>query len=370
MRIGIPRETLIDEYRVGLLPEHTKQLVQSGHQVFIETDAGTGINVDNDLYKKNGCQIIESSEKLYETSELIVKVKEPSMQECQLITDKHILFAYLHLASSETLTNKLLATKCTAIAYETISDGNELPLLKPMSEIAGQLAIQFGARCLMRHKGGKGILLGGIDSAAPAKVVVIGAGTVGYQAILIAIGLQADVVVMDISLPRLDALTKIFGEKIRTVHANSTNIAKEIVFADMIVGAALIPGAASPILLTKKQLLDLQPLTVLVDVAIDQGGCFESSLPTTHTTPSFVEHNIIHCCIRNLPGCVPVSATQALTAVTFPYIKKLADGGLEGLAHEDGFLNGINVHNGEVTNEALASLFDLPYIKPQTLFNN
>lgn len=362
MKIGIPKQTLADEYRVSLLPKHVKRLIADDHQVYVEKNAGLGIAINDDQYKEAGAVIINTASEVFEIATLIIKVKEPSLSECQYIKKHHIIFTFLHLASHPKLTKKLIEIGCTAIAYETIEGDEGLPLLKPMSEIAGQLAIQYGARCLLKNFGGKGLLLGGFLNAPPAKVVIIGMGTVGYQACIMALGMQANVVDMDVSISRLEALGQEFGNKINTVLSSPETIFEQIKDADMIVGAALIPGAASPVLLQIEDLSKLQPNTVLVDVAIDQGGCFASSRPTSHRDPSFIQDDIIHCCISNLPGCVPITATNALTNSTFPYVLKLANGGVACLREDQYFRSGINIHAGKVTNQAIASEFGTPFI--------
>lgn len=364
MLIGVPKEIKNHEYRIGIMPAGVRELVDKGHEVLVEYDAGHAIGLTNDLYQQAGATIIKSAKTIYDRAELIVKVKEPQPQERQWLKPGQILFAYLHLAADKQQTQDLINSGATCIAYETVTDKQGgLPLLAPMSEIAGRLAIQMGSRALESHHGGKGILLGGVPGVAPAKVLVLGGGVVGEQAARMAIGLGADTTIFDINVARLRQLDAHFGPLLKTQFASKDNIEQAIKSADLVVGAVLIPGAAAPKLLTKAMLSTMQPASVLVDVAIDQGGCFETSKPTSHENPTYIEQGIIHYCVTNMPGAVARTATNAITNVTLPYIKTLADKTIESALKEDKLLRaGLNIYKQSVIKKSVANVHGFPYI--------
>ena len=363
MLIGVPKEIKNHEYRVGMTPAGVQELVQQGHEVLIEHLAGNAIGLNDELYEQAGATIINSAKTIYDRAELIVKVKEPQPQERQWLRPGQILFAYLHLAADKQQTQDLLDSGATCIAYETVTDKHGgLPLLAPMSEIAGRLAIQMGSRALESNHGGKGVLLGGVPGIAPAKVLVLGGGVVGEQAARMSLGLGADTTIFDINLPRLRQLDTHFGPLLKTQFASQDNIEQAIQSVDLVVGAVLIPGAAAPKLLTKAMLSTMKQAAVLVDVAIDQGGCFETSKPTSHDNPTYTEQGIIHYCVTNMPGAVAQTATYALTNVTLPYIKALANKGLKQALCEDEYLReGLTIHENKVTHQAVATAYQYQY---------
>jgi len=357
MLIGVPKEIKNHEYRVGITPAGVRELVDKGHKVLIEHLAGDAIGLTDTLYEQAGATIIHSAKTIYDRAELIVKVKEPQPQERQWLRPGQILFAYLHLAADKQQTQDLLDSGATCIAYETVTDKQGgLPLLAPMSEIAGKLAIQMGSRALENSQGGKGVLLGGVPGVSPAKVIILGGGVVGEQAARMAIGLGADTTIFDINVARLRQLDAHFGPLLKTQFASKDNIEQAIKSADLVVGAVLIPGAAAPKLLTKAMLSTMKPASVLVDVAIDQGGCFETSKPTSHDKPTYIEQRVIHYCVTNMPGAVAQTATYALTNVTLPYIKALTNKGLKQALNEDEYLRaGLSIHKNKVVHQALAT---------------
>jgi alanine dehydrogenase len=364
MIIGVPKEIKHQEHRVGMVPASVCELVNHGHTVLVETLAGAGIGIDDSTYQKAGAQIVTSTEEIFSTSEMIIKVKEPQANECKLLRENQILFTYLHLAPDPEQTEGLLASGCTAIAYETVTCAKgQLPLLSPMSEVAGRLSIQAGAQCLEKHHGGSGILLGGVPGVQPANVLVIGGGVVGTHAIAMAIGQQAQVSVLDKSVAQLRHLNMHFGAKLNTIYATQEALESLVPFADLVIGAVLVPGATAPKLLTRDMLRTMRPGSVVVDVAIDQGGCFETSRPTTHKAPTFVEEGILHYCVANMPGAVPRTAAFALNNATLPYICALANKGYNrALLENEHFLNGLNVHKGMLTNRAVAESLNLPCV--------
>lgn len=372
MKIGVPKEIKSQEFRVGLVPSSVHALTDAGHQVFIEKDAGIGTGIQDSDYIAVGATIIPDAKQIYAHSELIVKVKEPQSSEWPLIQKHHTLFAYLHLAPDAKQTQALLKSGCTAIAYETVtSPDGSLPLLGPTSQVAGRLSIQAGAHALEKSKGGSGILLGGVPGVVPGKVVVIGAGQVGEQAVQIALGMEANVTVLDTSAVRLRELQTQYGQRLTTVFSTPEAIEAEAINADLVIGAVLIPGAAAPKLLSRAVLKKMRPGSVLVDVAIDQGGCFESSRPTTHQHPTFIEDDIVHYCVVNMPGAVPRTSTFALNNATLPYVLKLAHHGIQhALLEDEYFLTGLNIHQGLVTHPAVAENLGYHFTPPHEALAN
>ncbi len=362
MSIGVPKEIKDQEYRVGLVPSSVQELKSFGHDVFIETQAGAGIDISDNDYREAGATIVQTAQEVFDKAKLIIKVKEPQSQETALLKPDHILFTYLHLAPNKILTQQLLASGCTAIAYETVTDLNGgLPLLAPMSEVAGRMSIQAGAHCLEKTQGGRGILLGGVPGLKPAKVVILGGGVVGTNAATMAVGLEAHVVVIDKSLPRLRALNSIFANKIDTVYATHLAIEKAILTADLVIGAVLVPGAEAPKLLTKKMVASMQKGSVLIDVSIDQGGCFESSRPTSYSHPTYIESGVVHYCVTNMPGGVPRTSTFALNHATLPFVLELANKGCQQALRDNAYLlQGLNIYEGQVTHQAVAKALGYP----------
>lgn len=360
MRIGVPKEIKPQEYRVGLLPSGVRELIAAGHHVCIETQAGNGIGVPDADYIAAGATIAASAAEAFAV-DLIVKVKEPQVHECALLRPGQVLFAYLHLAADAAQAAALLRSGVTAIAYETVTakDGS-LPLLTPMSEVAGRMAVQVGAMCLEKAHGGAGILLGGVTGVAPANVVILGGGVAGTNAALIAAGMQASVTVVDASLPRLRQLDAQFGGRVRTAFSTAAAIEALLTDADLVIGTVLIPGAAAPKLVTRPMLKTMQAGSVLVDVSIDQGGCFATSRPTTHADPTFIVDGIVHYCVANIPGAVPRTSTFALTHATLPFIKQLANNGLQLATLDTPLKHGVNVHGGAITHAAVAQALHLP----------
>lgn len=356
MFIGVPKEIKVQEYRVGLTPAAVREVVAHGHRVLVETGAGAGIGYDDGAYRAVGAEIAENAEAVFGKTEMIVKVKEPQEVECRRLRPGQILFTYLHLAPDPKQTELLQQSGATAIAYETVTDrAGRLPLLAPMSEIAGRMAIQVGAVTLQKVNGGSGVLLGGVPGVLPGKVAVIGGGVVGANAARMAYGLGADVTILDKSLPRLADLDALFGPGIKTAYATAENIESIALQADVVVGAVLVPGATAPHLISRAQLSKMRPGSVLVDVAIDQGGCFETSKPTTHSEPTYVVDQIVHYCVANMPGGVPRSSTQALNNATLPYVLAIAGRGWrDALAQDSGLARGLNIHDGRITHPEVA----------------
>jgi len=365
MRIGSPREIKIHEYRVGLTPAGVGELVAHGHEVWIETDAGAGIGVSDEAYRKAGAQIAASPEALFSRVELVVKVKEPQPRECALLSEGQTLFTYLHLAPDPQQARALLASGCIAIAYETVIDAQGgLPLLAPMSEVAGRMAIQAGAHALEKSQGGIGVLLGGVPGVAPAEVLVIGGGVVGTHAARVAVGMGARVTVLDRSLARLKQVDEMFEGRLVTLYSTRDAIERCTASADLVIGAVLVPGAAAPRLVTREHLRNMKRGAVIVDVAIDQGGCFETSRPTTHDAPTYVEEGVVHYCVANMPGGVARTSTFALTNATLPYVLALADKGIARALLDDAHLReGLNVHTGHITHRAVAEALGLEHRK-------
>ena len=355
MRIGVPKEIKIHEYRVGLTPDAAARLTREGHRVLVETNAGAGVGFDDAEYTAAGAEIAGDADTVFGAAEMIVKVKEPQLEECARLSPGQILFTYLHLAADPEQARALMRSGATAIAYETVTDPNgTLPLLKPMSCIAGRMATQVGAHYL-EMPSGRGLLLGGVPGVAPARVVVVGAGVAGTNALEMAVGMQADVTVLDINLVRLEELATRFGNRIRTLYSTPEVIAREVQDADLVIGSVLIPGASAPKLVTREMVQSMRPGSVLVDIAIDQGGCFETSLPTCHADPVYVDSGVVHYAVTNMPGAVPRTATLALTNATMPHVLSLARSGWRQAVQRDPHLrNGINVSAGEIKHRAVA----------------
>ena len=356
MRVGVPKEIKSQEFRVGLTPASVRELMAHGHEVLVETAAGLGSGIADRDYTKVGAEIASSAEDVFEQSELIVKVKEPQPEECALLSQGQVLFTYLHLAPDRNLTELLLDSGVTAIAYETVTGpGNSLPLLAPMSEIAGRLSIQAGAHCLERVQGGQGILLGGVPGVAPAKVLIIGGGTVGDHAATLARGMGADVTLLDRSVARLRQLDSDYEGTIKCVYSTAETIEEYALQADLIVGAVLVPGATTPHVLSEETIRQMKTGAVVVDVAIDQGGCFETSRVTTHHEPTYVVEGVVHYCVANMPGIVPRTSTLALNNATLPFVAAIADHGLkDALLSDPDLANGLNVYQGKIAHEAVA----------------
>jgi alanine dehydrogenase len=361
MKVGVPREIKNHEYRVGLVPASVRELTQRGHEVFVESKAGHGIGVEDGEYQAVGATILPDAEGVFDTAEMIVKVKEPQAVERAMLKEHHTLFTYLHLAPDAPQTEDLINSGACCIAYETVTDDTgQLPLLAPMSEVAGRLSIQAGAWCLEKARGGSGVLLGGVPGVEPANVVIIGGGTVGFNACQMAVGLGANVAVLDRSSKVMRYLDAIFASRIETVFSNADAIERHIRGADLVVGGVLIPGAAAPKLVTRDHLSIMRKGSVLVDVAIDQGGCFETSKATTHAEPTYIVDDIVHYCVANMPGAVGRTSTFALCNATTNWVRRLADLGVVGALAEKGSLReAINIHRGKLTNAAVAEAFGM-----------
>ncbi|MET0291293.1 MAG: alanine dehydrogenase [Steroidobacteraceae bacterium] len=362
MRIAVPKEIKNREYRVSLTPAGVRELTASGHSVVVETGAGAGAGFADAAYLAAGATLEADVAELFAAAELVVKVKEPQPLECERLKPGQTLFTYLHLAADRAQADALLESGCTAIAYETITaaDGS-LPLLAPMSEIAGRMSMQVAATCLQKATGGAGVLLGGVPGVAPGRVVVLGGGVAGGHAAQIAVGLGAQVTVLDRSLPRLRELSARFGSALHTVYSTQDAVEESVQQADVVIGSVLIRGEAAPRLVTRAMVAGMRPGSVLVDIAIDQGGCFETSRPTTHDAPSFVEEGIVHYCVTNMPGAVPRTSTAALTHATLPYVRALADKGVAAaLSSDPHFRRGLNVADGEIRSEPVARALGLP----------
>jgi len=367
MKIGCPKEIKPQEYRVGITPHAAREAVQHGHEVLIEQGAGLGAGFSDDTYTAAGARIVDGAQAVFAEAEMVVKVKEPQAVERALLRQGQVLFTYLHLAPDPEQTADLLKSGATCIAYETVTDRfGGLPLLAPMSEVAGRLAPQVGAWSLQKANGGRGVLMGGVPGVLPAKVMVIGGGVVGTHAAKIATGMGADVTVLDRSLPRLRYLDEVFGRDFKTLYASAGNTAELLVEADMVIGAVLVPGAAAPKLVSRAQLSTMKPGAVIVDVAIDQGGCFETSRATTHQNPIYEVDGIVHYCVANMPGAVARTSTLALGNATLPFMLALADKGWRQACSDDPhLLAGLNVHAGHLTYAAVAEALGLAAISPQ-----
>lgn len=367
MIIGCPKEIKPQEFRVGVTPNAAQEAIAHGHTVLIEAGAGLGAGFEDAAYVDAGAQIEATAKDIFAKADMIVKVKEPQPVERQMLREGQLLFTYLHLAPDPAQTKDLLASGCTAIAYETVTDANGgLPLLAPMSEVAGRLAPQVGAWTLQKANGGRGVLMGGVPGVGPARVMVIGGGVVGTHAAKIAAGMGADVTVLDRSLPRMRYLDDVFGGQFKTQFASVGNIAELAMQADMVIGAVLIPGAAAPKLITREQLSTMKPGAALVDVAIDQGGCFETSKATTHADPVYVVDGIMHYCVANMPGAVARTSTIALGNATLPFMLALADKGWKQACEDDPhLLNGLNAHAGQLTYDAVGKALGIDVLSPQ-----
>ncbi len=361
MLVGVPREIKVHEYRVGLTPEAVAELVHHGHQVLVQSAAGAGIGADDSAYEAVGARIADDARALYGQAEMVVKVKEPQPAECAMLRGGQVLFTYLHLAADPRQAEGLLRSGCTAIAYETVTDaGGRLPLLAPMSEVAGRMAIQVGAVALQKAGGGRGVLLGGVPGVAPGHVVVLGGGSVGTHAARMAAGLGARVTILDQSLPRLRELDEFLGGRVQTQYATRHALESAVLEADLVVGAVLVPGAAAPKLVSRATVRRMRGGAVVVDVAIDQGGCFETSRPTTHDQPTYVDEGVVHYCVSNMPGAVARTSTYALSHATLPLVVDLADKGWRRACREDPhLLDGLNVHGGHITHPAVARALGL-----------
>ncbi|HEV3180692.1 MAG TPA: alanine dehydrogenase [Steroidobacteraceae bacterium] len=361
MRIGVPREIKVQEYRVGLVPAGVRELIAAGHQVIIESGAGNGIGVDDAQFRESGAAIAPRAAEVFEHADMIIKVKEPQPVECQMLRPGQVLFTYLHLAADPVQAQGLMKSGATAIAYETVTAPNgSLPLLTPMSEVAGRMSIQVGAASLQKANGGRGVLLGGVPGVPPAKVVILGGGVSGTHAAEMAVGLRADVTVVDRSVDRLRELSAMFGASLRTTYSTTETIERLVREADLVVGAVLVAGAAAPKLVTRAMVKTMKAGAVLVDISIDQGGCFETSHPTTHAEPTFLVDGVVHYCVANMPGAVPRTSTFALTNATLPYVRALADLGWQAAFRRDaGLAAGLNVHAGEITHEVVARALGL-----------
>lgn len=363
MKIGVPKEIKVHEYRVGLTPPSVAELVAAGHEVFVETGAGLGIDFDDSAYIAVGAKTLGSAAEVFAAADMIVKVKEPQPQEIALLEARHTLFTYLHLAADKPQALGLMASGATCIAYETVTSHNRsLPLLKPMSEVAGRMSVQVGAHYLEKEQGGRGILLGGVPGVAPARVAILGGGVSGLNAAQMAVGLRADVTIYDISNDRLAELDTHFGNSIKTAYASKAAIAAAVANAHLVIGAVLVPGAAAPKLVTREMLKTMKRGAVLVDIAIDQGGCFETSRATTHADPVYVEEGIIHYCVANMPGAVARTSAFALNNATLPFALKLANLGAEAAMAADPHLAaGLNVSGGKIRHQAVAEALNLPF---------
>ncbi len=372
MRIGVPKETKPQENRVGLTPDSVKVLSSNGHEVLVESNSGFEAGFDDDQYKKFGAKIVKNAEDIFNDSEIIVKVKEPLKNEIAMIKENQIVFTYLHLAAAKELTEGLVNSKSVCIAYETVTDNyGRLPLLAPMSAVAGRMSIQAGAHSLEKNQKGRGLLLGGAPGVDPGTVVILGGGVVGENAALIATGMKSKVYVVDKSQKRLEELKKTFGDSITPMLSEKTNLEKLITECDLLIGGVLIPGAEAPKLITKKMLKFMKRGSVIVDVAIDQGGCVETSKPTTHANPTYIVDNVVHYCVANMPGGVPRTSTIALNKATLPFLSKLASKGYQKALTEDkNFLEGLNVFKGQVTYKAVADVFGHKYISPNEALTN
>jgi alanine dehydrogenase len=366
MKIGVPKEIKPQENRIGLTPDSVKILTSNGHKVLIENNGGFEAGFENDLYEKAGGKIVKKAEDIFNDSEIIVKVKEPLSNEIKMIRENQIIFTYLHLAAAKELTEGLVKSKSVCIAYETVTDNNgRLPLLAPMSAVAGRMSIQAGAHSLEKHQKGRGLLLGGAPGIDPATVVILGGGVVGENAALIATGMKSKVHIVDKSQERLNQLKKIFGNTIIPELSDSTDLKKLISDCDLLIGGVLIPGAEAPKLVTKDMLKLMKRGSVIVDVAIDQGGCVETSKPTTHANPTYIVDDVVHYCVANMPGGVPRTSTLALNKATIPFLSKLTDKGYKKALKEDkNFLAGLNVFKGQVTYKAVADTFGHKYMSP------
>ena len=369
MRIGVPREIKVHEYRVGLVPAGVRELAGAGHEVLIESGAGNGIGVDDAQFRAAGASIAAREAEVFERAEMIVKVKEPQPVECEMLRPGQVLFTYLHLAADKTLAEGLLRSGVVAVAYETVTDARGgLPLLAPMSEVAGRMAVQVGAHCLEKEQGGIGVLLGGVPGVPAAKVVILGGGVSGTNAARMAMGMEAYVTVIDRSLPRLYELDLQFGAQLHTLFSTMENIEREVIAADLVIGAVLIPGGVAPKLVSRELIRAMKPGTVVVDISIDQGGCFETSRPTTHAAPTYVEEGVVHYCVTNMPGAVARTSTVALKNATLPFVLAIAERGWrQALCDNSHLRNGLNIGRGRVTHQAVARDLGMTFTAPEQI---
>lgn len=367
MKIGVPKEIKPQEYRVGLTPSSARELVAQGHHVLVEKNAGVAVDLKDEDYIAAGANIASTAEEIFASCDMVVKVKEPQPQECQMLRENQILFTYLHLAPDPEQARLLMESGCAAVSYETVTNRwGGLPLLTPMSEVAGRMSVQAGAHALEIAQGGRGVLLGGVPGVPPANVVVLGGGVVGSSAIRIAIGMEASVTVIDKSIQQLARLDNQYGASLNTVFATRDAVEIYAKKADLVIGAVLVPGGSAPKLITRKMLPEMKQGSVLVDVSIDQGGCFETSKPTTHANPTYVVDNVVHYCVANMPGAAPRTSTFALNNATLPFVSNLANKGLKiALLEDPHFLNGLNVYQGKITHEAVASALGYNYYAPE-----
>lgn len=373
MRIGVPKEIKTLEYRVGLVPSSVKELVSRGHEVLIETSAGEGINFSDADYEEAGATIITTAKEIFEQAEMIIKVKEPQEQEYKMLRKGQILFTYLHLAADKAQTQGLIDSGCVAIAYETVTgpNGYGLPLLEPMSEIAGRLSVQVGSFYLQKHMGGLGRLIGGVPGVKPADVLILGGGVSGFHAAQMATGLGANVTILERSNPRMRFLDEYFHGRANIVYSNLDTLERAVAEADLIIGAVLIPGASAPKLITRDMLSTMKKGAVMVDIAIDQGGCFETSKATTHADPTYVVDDVLHYCVANMPGAVPLSSALALNHSVLPYAMRLADNGWKDtLKNDHNFLNGLNVCDGKLTNQPVAEALNMQSVPAESVLND
>ena len=369
MIIGVPKEIKLQEHRIGLTPDSVKILADKGHQVLVQSNGGYEAGFTNEDYKNVGAKISDNAEDIFKKAEIIVKVKEPQMNEVAMIRENQIIYTYLHLAAAKELTEGLIKSKAVCIAYETVTDDNgRLPLLAPMSAVAGRMSIQAGAHSLEKNQKGRGLLLGGAPGVEPANIVILGGGVVGENAAIIATGMRGKVYIVDKSEARLKQLQEIFGDKIIPIQSDKTDLKELISECDLLIGGVLVPGAEAPKLVTKEMIKSMKRGSVIVDVAIDQGGCVETSKPTTHAEPTFIVDGVVHYCVANMPGGVPRTSTMALNKATLPMLIKLADQGYEKTLKENkNYLAGLNVFKGEVTYKGVADAFNLKYTPPENL---
>lgn len=367
MKIGVPKEIKTHEYRVGLVPGSVRELTSRGHAVLVETNAGTGIGFTDADYKAAGATIAKSAKQVFDETDMIVKVKEPQPNECKMLHKDQLLYTFLHLAPDPVQTQGLIDSGCVAIAYETVTDNRGgLPLLAPMSEVAGKLSVQVGAQCLEKHSGGSGVLLGGVPGVAPAHVVVIGGGMAGTSAITVAVGMGAQVTVLERSITRLRELNAQFGTSIHAVYSTEEAIESYVTQADLVIGAVLVPGAASPKLVTRELISKMKPGSAIVDIAVDQGGCVETTRPTTHAEPTFLVDDVVHYCVANMPGAVPRTSAIALNNATLPFAIALADkGAKQAMLDDRHLLNGLNVCQGKITYKAVSEALGHPYVEAE-----
>ena len=371
MLIGVPKEVKINENRVGLMPGSVRELLLHGHQVLVQRGAGAASGFQDEAYGAIGAGLVDTAEEIFARTDMVVKVKEPQPKECAMLREGQVLFTYLHLAADRAQTEALIQSKGVCIAYETVTDSrNGLPLLTPMSEVAGRMSVQVAAHCLEKQQGGAGLLLGGVPGVPAAKVVIIGGGVSGTNAARVAMGMEAHVIVLDRSLYRLNELDLQFGARLHTLYSTFENIEQHVLSADVVIGAVLVPGAAAPKLVTRDMVKRMKPGAVMVDIAIDQGGCFETSRPTSHDAPTYIEHGVVHYCVTNMPGAVARTSTIALNNATLPFVLALADKGwVQALTDDLHLRNGLNVCDGRVTYEAVAHDLGLAYSPVETVLH-